>query len=103
MKHSLVLAVLAALVGPINCGVHKLKLEKVPLTKQFGHADIVAHTTSLYNKYTDQTPVDVQPKSRNEEMSRDTSILEGRGEYPIPISNYMNSECTLRSSKHNMV
>ena len=98
MKHSLVLAVLAALVGLINCGVHKLKLEKVPLTEQFGHADIVAHTKSLYCKYTDQKPVDVQPKSRSEEMSKDTSILLGRGEYPIPISNYMNGQCTLQSS-----
>ena len=49
MKSGLFFAA-AAFAGLANCGVHKLKLEKVPLSEQLEHAEITTHEKYLYKK-----------------------------------------------------
>ncbi|KAL9125542.1 MAG: hypothetical protein Q9217_005265 [Psora testacea] len=97
MKNSLVLAASALLVGSANCGVHKLKLEKIPLSEQLEHADIAAHANSLYNKYagqkyTGQKYMSIRPESHKDEMFRDTSIHLDEDEHPVPVTNFLNAQ-----------
>jgi hypothetical protein len=41
MKYSLAVAAVA-LLGPVNAGVHRLKLQKIPLSEQLVRLDIYA-------------------------------------------------------------
>lgn len=91
MKSCLVFAV-AAFAGLANCGVHKLKLEKVPLSEQLEHADIATHAKSLYKKYSGQKFMGIRPEAHKEEMFRDTSIHLDQ-DHPVPVSNFLNAQC----------
>ncbi len=91
MKSGLLFAA-AAFAGLANCGVHKLKLEKVPLSEQLEHADITTHAKSLYKKYSGQKFMGVRPEAHKEEMFGDTSIHLDQ-DHPVPVSNFLNAQC----------
>ena len=93
MKSGLLFAT-AAFAGLANCGVHKLKLQKVPLSEQLEHADITTHAKSLYNKYSGQKFMGIRPEAHKEEIFRDTSIHLDQ-EHPVPVSNFLNAQCLL--------
>lgn len=92
MKSGLVFAA-AAFAGLANCGVHKLKLEKVPLSEQLEHADIATHAKSLYKKYSGQRFMGIRPEAHMENMFRDTSVHSDQDHYPVPVSNFLNAQC----------
>ena len=91
MKSGLIFAV-AAFAGLANCGVHKLKLQKVPLSEQLEHADIATHAKSLYKKYSGQKFMGIRPEAHLENMFRDTSIHLDQ-DHPVPVSNFLNAQC----------
>lgn len=91
MKNGLLFAA-AAFTGLANCGVHKLKLQKVPLSEQLEHADIATHAKSLYKKYSGQKFIGIRPGAHEDEMFRDTSIHLDQ-DHPVPVSNFLNAQC----------
>ena len=93
MKSGLILAASAAIVGSASCAVHKLKLDKIPLSEQLERADIAAHAKSLANKYSGQNPMGVLPGSYKEEMFKETSIPVYEDNHPVPVSNFLNAQC----------
>lgn len=93
MKNGLLFAA-AAFSGLANCGVHKLKLEKVSLSEQLEHADIATHAKSLYRKYSGQSFMGVRPTAHKDEMFRDTSIHLDPNDHPVPVSNFLNAQCS---------
>ena len=95
MRNNLLFAASAALVGSANCGVHKLKLDKIPLSEQLEHADIAAHAKSLYNKYAGQKYMGIRPESHKDEMFRDTSIHLDAEDHAVPVTNFLNAQCML--------
>ena len=92
MKSGLVLAA-AAFASLADCGVHKLKLEKVSLSEQLEHADITTHAKSLYKKYSGQKFMGVRPSAHKDEMFRDASIHLDQDDHPVPVSNFLNAQC----------
>ena len=84
---------MAALVGSAQCGVHKLKLDKIPLSEQFQHADVAAHAKSLFNKYSGQKAMGLPPVSRQGEMFKETSIPIEESDHTVPVSNFLNAQC----------
>lgn len=92
MKSGLYVAASAALLGSVNCAVHKLKLDKIPLSDQLERANVAAHAKQLYNKYSGQKFMGVRPESHKDEMFKETSIhLEQ--DHPVPVSNFLNAQC----------
>ncbi|MCJ1457945.1 Vacuolar protease A [Mycoblastus sanguinarius] len=91
MKSGLIFAT-ATLMGLTYGGVHKLKLEKVPLSEQLERADITTHAKSLYNKYSGQRFMGVRPEAHKEEMFRDTSIHLDKDDHAVPVSNFLNAQ-----------
>ncbi|KZF21900.1 aspartic endopeptidase Pep2 [Xylona heveae TC161] len=85
MKNAFVLAA-ATLLGSASAGVHKMKLQKVPLSEQLETANIDAHVRSLGQKY-----MGIRPEHHTEEMFRDTSLRIEEG-HPVPISNFLNAQ-----------
>ena len=91
MKSGLLFAA-AAFAGLANCDVHRLKLEKVPLSEQLEHADITTHANSLYKKYSGQRFMGIRPEAQKEEMFKDTSVHLDQ-DHPVPVSNFLNAQC----------
>ncbi|KAG8529247.1 Vacuolar protease A [Bacidia gigantensis] len=91
MKTSLLAAASAALVATTYAGVHRLKLEKIPLTEQLEHGSFAAQAKSLYHKYAGQKAMGYHPESHSEEMFRDTSIHTDT-DHPVPVSNFLNAQ-----------
>ena len=96
MKAALVLASGAALVGSAYAGgVHKMKLQKIPLSEQLAHADIATHGKALYQKYGGQKFMGSRPEHHKEEMFKDTSIHPDADGHPLPVSNFLNAQCKI--------
>lgn len=93
MRSALILG-LGAFSGLVHGGVHKLKLEKVSLSEQLEQADIDTQAHSLYKKYTGQRFMGVRPDIHKDEMFKDTSIHLDKGGHPVPVSNFLNAQCT---------
>ncbi len=94
MKAALVLAGAAALVGSAHgSGVHKMKLQKIPLSEQLAHADIVTHGKALYQKYAGQQIMGSHQEQHKEEMFKDTSIHLDADGHLVPVSNFLNAQC----------
>lgn len=93
MKSILILG-LGAFSGLVHGGVHKLKLEKVSLSEQLEHADINTQADSLYKKYTGQRFMGVRPDAHKDEMFKDTSIHLDKDNHAVPVSNFLNAQCT---------
>jgi len=86
MKTALILAA-GALLGTASAGVHKMKLQKIPLTEQLEHANIDTHLKALGQKY-----MGVRPESHADEMFKDTSIHQDKDAHPVPVSNFLNAQ-----------
>ncbi|KAI9676928.1 MAG: Vacuolar protease A [Caeruleum heppii] len=86
MKNGLVLTA-GLLIGSVSAGVHKMKLQKVPLAEQLAHTDINSQVKALGQKY-----MGVRPQSHVDEMFRDTSIKPGEDGHPLPVSNFLNAQ-----------
>jgi len=85
MKNSLLLAGLAA---SVEAGVHKMKLQKVPLSDQLKNANIHEHVQALGQKY-----MGLRPSGHIDEMFRDTSIKPEAGKpHHVPVSNFLNAQ-----------
>ena len=96
MKGVLTLTASAALLGSAHCGgVHKTKLQKIPLSEQLEYADIATHGKALYQKYAGQKFMGIRPEQHKEEMFKDTSIHPDGDNHPVPVSNFLNAQCKI--------
>jgi saccharopepsin len=95
MKRDFILAA-AGFAGLVNGGVHSLKLQKIPLSEQLEHADITTQAKGLYKKYAGQRFMGVRPNSHREEMFKETSIHLDQDDHPVPVSNFLNAQCSYR-------
>ncbi|KAL8663082.1 MAG: hypothetical protein Q9168_008150 [Polycauliona sp. 1 TL-2023] len=86
MKRAFILAA-GALAGLAEAGVHKMKLQKIPLSEQLEHGDIATHARALGQKY-----MGVRPQNHLDEMFRDTSIHQDGVSHPVPVSNFLNAQ-----------
>ena len=94
MKDTLSFAACAALLGVASAGgVHKMKLQKIPLSDQLEHADIASHARSLYQKYAGQHFMSNGPQQHEEELFKDTSIHLDGDDHAVPVSNFLNAQC----------
>lgn len=74
-----------ALLGTAAAKVHKLKLDKVPLSEQFEKRGIDDHMRSLGQKY-----LGVRP-SHEEDLFQDTSIKPDGG-HDVLVDNFLNAQ-----------
>lgn len=72
-------AVASALLGTAAAGVHKASLQKVPLDKQFEHANINEHVQALGQKY-------LGAYHRQAGANSDKSVV-------VPVENFLNAQC----------
>jgi saccharopepsin len=84
MKTISVLAA-SALLGSAAAEVHKLKLNKVPLSEQFEKRSINDHMRSLGQKYMGFRP------SSEDDFFQDTSIKTGSG-HNVLVDNFLNAQ-----------
>ena len=84
MKTAIFLAA-GSLLGSATAGVHKMKLQKIPLTEQLKYANIQEHARSLGQKY-----MGVKPETQMEKMFKAPYIAEGT--HPVPIDNFLNAQ-----------
>lgn len=85
MKNSLFFAA-GAMAGTASAGVHKMKLEKIPLSEQLEHSNMPGLAHGLGQKYGGILG----------HQFRDTKLSSGLvsvdGAHPVPISNFMNAQ-----------
>ena len=86
MKCGLFLLAGTILLGSANCGVHKLKLQKLPPAEQQEYVGSASQASSLVRKYSSQEYMGLNPRSARE-MFKDTSG------HPVPVTNFMNAQC----------
>ncbi|KAL8721344.1 MAG: hypothetical protein Q9225_001956 [Loekoesia sp. 1 TL-2023] len=85
MRQAVILAA-GALLGLAEAGVHKMKLQKVPLSEQLEHTDLASHARALGQKY-----MGIRPQTHADEMFRDTAIHDEHS-HPVPVSNFLNAQ-----------
>jgi len=88
MKSALFAA--ATLLGSVSAGVHKMPLKKVSLSEQLAGANIDTHVKHLGQKY-----MGIRPTSHIDEMFKDTTIHDQKGDHTVPVSNFLNAQCKL--------
>ena len=49
-----------------------------------------SHVRALGQKY-----MGIRPEHHHEEMFKDTSIHTDKGDHLVPVSNFLNAQCTL--------
>ncbi|KAI9845420.1 MAG: Vacuolar protease A [Sclerophora amabilis] len=86
MKNTALVAA-GMLLGSASAGVHKMKLQKVPLSEQLEHANLNTHMQALGQKY-----MGIRPEGLAEEMFQDTSIKPGADGHPVAVSNFLNAQ-----------
>ncbi|KAI9822323.1 MAG: Vacuolar protease A [Pycnora praestabilis] len=86
MKNAVILAA-GALLGSASAGVHRMKLEKVPLSEQLEYANINTHVKALGQKY-----MGIRPEGHVNEMFKDTSIDTDKDGHTVPVSNFLNAQ-----------
>ncbi|KAI4142252.1 MAG: hypothetical protein LQ341_003268 [Variospora aurantia] len=85
MKGAFIFAT-GAMLGLAEAGVHKMKLQKVPLSEQLKHSDMATHARALGQKY-----MGIRPQTHVDEMFRDTAIHPDAS-HSVPISNFLNAQ-----------
>ncbi|KAJ2906139.1 hypothetical protein MKZ38_002854 [Zalerion maritima] len=85
MKGAL-LSAAAALLGSAQAGIHKMKLQKIPLSQQLDTVDIDSQMRALGQKY-----LGIRPDSHLDAIFQDTSIHVD-GDHIVPITNFMNAQ-----------
>ncbi|KAL8705532.1 MAG: hypothetical protein Q9201_001349 [Fulgogasparrea decipioides] len=86
MKRDFLLAA-GALLGLAEAGVHKMKLQKIPLSEQLEYTDLASHARALGQKY-----MGIRPQTHVDEMFRDTTIHDDKDSHPVPVSNFLNAQ-----------
>jgi saccharopepsin len=81
-------AALAALLGTAAAGVHKMKLEKVPLDQQLQAASITDHMKALRHKYSQKFM-----GGPTEDIFKHTAIDLEKDPHSVPIENFLNAQC----------
>ncbi|KOS18085.1 Vacuolar protease A [Escovopsis weberi] len=76
----------AALLGSAQAGVHKMKLQKVPLSEQLEGSSIEAHAQALGQKY-----LGIRPQNRLDVMFTNDAPKAANG-HPVPVTNFMNAQ-----------
>ncbi|PPJ49963.1 hypothetical protein CBER1_04703 [Cercospora berteroae] len=76
----------SALVAGAHAGVHKMKLQKVPLSEQLEGIDIETQVQRLGQKY-----MGIRPQSRLDEMFKETSVHAEKG-HPVAVDNFLNAQ-----------
>ncbi|PIA96090.1 Vacuolar protease A [Cercospora beticola] len=76
----------SALVAGAQAGVHKMKLQKVPLSEQLEGMDIETQVQRLGQKY-----MGIRPQSRLDEMFKETSVHAEKG-HPVAVDNFLNAQ-----------
>ncbi|KAK6199067.1 hypothetical protein LQW54_010126 [Pestalotiopsis sp. IQ-011] len=84
MKGALLTA--AALLGAAEAGVHKMKLQKIPLSEQLESLPIDLQMKGLGQKY-----MGGRPESHAQAMFSEQSVHADKN-HPVPISNFMNAQ-----------
>ncbi|KAH6652032.1 putative vacuolar protease A [Truncatella angustata] len=84
MKGALLTA--AALLGAAEAGVHKMKLQKIPLSEQLDSYPIDLQMKGLGQKY-----MGARPETHAQAMFKETSFHADKN-HPLPISNFMNAQ-----------
>ncbi|ETS75443.1 Vacuolar protease A [Pestalotiopsis fici W106-1] len=84
MKGALLTA--AALLGAAEAGVHKMKLQKIPLSEQLDSIPIDLQMKGLGQKY-----MGGRPESHAQAMFSESSVHADKN-HPVPISNFMNAQ-----------
>jgi len=80
-------AAAAMLLGSSSAAVHKMKLQKVPLSEQLEYANINTQMKHLGQKY-----MGIRPEQHKEEMFKDTSVHDLKDFHPVPVSNFLNAQ-----------
>ncbi|KAL9530875.1 Vacuolar protease [Sphaerulina musiva] len=76
----------SALVAGAQAGVHKMKLQKIPLSEQLEGMNIESQVQRLGQKY-----MGVRPQGRLDEMFKETSVAPEAG-HPVAVSNFLNAQ-----------
>ncbi|CAI6093475.1 unnamed protein product [Clonostachys chloroleuca] len=84
MKSTLLAA--AALLGSVQAGVHKLKLQKHSLAEQLAAHSIEEHVQAVGQKY-----LGSRPESRADAVFS-TNVPKSDGIHPVPVTNFMNAQ-----------
>ncbi|KAM5345687.1 hypothetical protein ACJ41O_011548 [Fusarium nematophilum] len=85
MKSALLAA--AALLGSAQAGVHKMKLQKVPLAEQLATTSIETQIQNLGQKYMGAA----RPKNQAD-YAFNAEAPKTEGGHPVPVSNFMNAQ-----------
>jgi len=85
MKNTAIIAA-AALLGAADAGMHRMKLQKVPLEQQLSAVNIGDHVKALQHKYSQKTM-----GGPSEDIFRDTSIRPSDG-HNVPVENFLNAQ-----------
>ncbi|KAI9757036.1 MAG: Vacuolar protease A [Chaenotheca gracillima] len=86
MKNSILYAA-GMLLGSASAGVHKMKLQKVPLSEQLENANMKTHMQALGQKY-----MGIRPEGHLDEMFQDTSVKPDSDGHPVAVSNFLNAQ-----------
>ncbi|OAA77330.1 vacuolar protease A precursor [Akanthomyces lecanii RCEF 1005] len=84
MKSTLIAA--AALAGSAQAGIHKMKLQKIPLAEQLTGASFEAQAHQLGQKY-----LGARPASRADIMFNN-QVAESKDGHPVPVTNFANAQ-----------
>ncbi|KAG5296746.1 aspartic endopeptidase Pep2 [Histoplasma ohiense] len=84
MKPTLLLAA-TALLDVSSAKVHKLKLQKIPLSEQFANVNIDAHVRALGQKY-----MGVKPNQNGQDVFGDPA--KASGGHSLPVDNFLNAQ-----------
>ncbi|KAL9624524.1 MAG: hypothetical protein Q9160_001188 [Pyrenula sp. 1 TL-2023] len=77
----------SALLGSASAGIHRMKLEKIPLSEQLEKSNFGDHVKALGQKY-----MGVRPPTKSD-VFKHTSIDLYKS-HDVPIENYLNAQCT---------
>jgi saccharopepsin len=80
-------AALAALLGTAAAGVHKMKLEKIPLDQQLQAASITDQVKALRHKYSQKFM-----GGPTEDIFKHTAIDLQKGPHNVPVENFLNAQ-----------
>ncbi|EMF12616.1 aspartyl proteinase [Sphaerulina musiva SO2202] len=76
----------SALVAGAQAGVHKMKLQKIPLSEQLEGMNIESQVQRLGQKY-----MGIRAQGRLDEMFKETSVAPEAG-HPVAVSNFLNAQ-----------
>lgn len=86
MKFATGCAAAAMLLGAASAGVHTMKLQKIPLSKQLETSNIQDHVMGLKQKY-----LGTHDESHSSQMFQATHADISKG-HPVPVSNFLNAQ-----------